>query len=449
MDLILGGINGEYLRNITENHHSDTEEVLAAVAYASDSSLLFEWCLQYNIPLKFYGRLDDSVAVSTSVLSMFLNRRSANFVCYLVQHHHAKVIWWRGVGVYIGSANLTGNAWYNNIEAGCFFPETEITNNMANDLNALFITLKENATPLTDELLKEMQQREKRLSSIKPDADNFWKNPSFTTWNGLVQTTRKSADDRKRETFLKEWHSTLQILRDIGTKVSMPENRPSWVSDSAPAGAQADQFLNAHYYKRTFDGTKALYEDYFERNKHNPDAALADAINWWHNLPLEQSSEESIMLNSTAPKLRKALSAKAINSMNYETFREICMGIHSIKDYARRVANKTVGLLEDGTKYTIPEKVAALSKKIWNDRSAGGKDVKQLLSFILYGGPETQLPERLWSAIHEQEWKIEGLGVSALGELVGWALPDRFPPRNGRTSKALRSLGFDVTVHVG
>ncbi len=66
----------------------------------------------------------------------------------------------------------------------------------------------------------------------------------------------------------------------------------------------------------------------------------------------------------------------------------------------------------------------------------------------LYGGPEAQLPERLWAAFHDPKWKIEGLGVSALGELVGWALPDRFPPRNRRTSKSLQSLGYEVTVHV-
>ena len=75
--------------------------------------------------------------------------------------------------------------------------------------------------------------------------------------------------------------------------------------------------------------------------------------------------------------------------------------------------------------------------------------MKQLVKFILYGGPEAQLPERIWTAVHDPKWKMEGLGISALGELVGWALPDRFPPRNGRTSKALKSLGYDVTVHVG
>jgi hypothetical protein len=45
--------------------------------------------------------------------------------------------------------------------------------------------------------------------------------------------------------------------------------------------------------------------------------------------------------------------------------------------------------------------------------------------------------------------KVHGLGISALGELVGWALPNQFPPRNRRTSNAIRALGYDVTIHLG
>ena len=188
--------------------------------------------------------------------------------------------------------------------------------------------------------------------------------------------------------------------------------------------------------------------DFFERNRRDPDAALRDAIAWWHDLK-GAPSEEDKMLNHTAPMLRASLAEHSIDEIDYQSFREICMGVHAIKDYARRVANKAVALREDGTKYTIPEKVDALSKRIWEAESAGGHSVLNLLKFILYGGTESELPERLWFAVHDPEWKIDGLGVSALGELVGWALPDRFPPRNGRTSKSLKSLGYDVTVHVG
>lgn len=447
MRLIMGGINGHYLRNITENCARDTEEVLAAVAYATDASLLFDWCWDNKIPLKFYGRLDDSVAVSVPILASFLSKKSPNFVCRLVQHHHAKVIWWRGVGTYIGSANLTGSAWYKNVEAGCFFSEEEITDEMGGDLLDLFATLDAHSTPLTEELLHELTQRAKALTAAMPDPKSFWASPSFTKWSGLVQTAPKSASDRRRQAFLEEWHSTLQDLRDIGAIISLPENRPAWINESAPAGTQTDQFLHAHYYQRTFDGRKANYAAFYELNKDRREQALAETIAWWRGLPKAPSNEDE-MLNITAPLLRSSLTVERLGSMTHAEFQDICMGVHAIKDYARRVPNKAVGLADDGTRYTIPEKVAALSRRIWNARSSGGVPVSDLLRHVLYGGSNEQLPERLWQAVTDPKWKIDGLGISALGELVGWALPDRFPPRNGRTSKALRSLGYDVTVHV-
>ncbi len=449
MKLILGGINGEYLQNITLNAASQTDEVLAAVAYASKGALLFDWCWKHKIPLKFWGRLDDTVAVNTNVLSDFLKRQSPTYVCKLVQYHHAKVIWWKGVGIYIGSANLTDNAWFKNVEAGCFFEEDEIDDAMATDIQMLFDTLDAHAVPLTEELLNEMSARSREINARMPDAGKFWSSPSlsFGKWNGLVQTEPKSAGDRKKAEFLEEWHSTLQDLRRISEIVSHDENRPKWISSDIPAGAQADQFLHGHYYQHTFNGRKANYQAFYEQNKGRQEEALKEAVGWWRNLPVAPQSEDE-MLNVQAPLLRGLLAQDQITKMSYEDFEDICRRVHSIADYSRRVKNTAVSLIDDGTSYTIPQKVKALSKRIWADQSGNGSRVDQVLAFVLYGGSSEQLPERLWQAVIDPKWKIDGLGISALGEIVGWALPDKFPPRNGRTSKALRSLGYDVRVHV-
>lgn len=446
MRLILGGINGNYLRDITENCAPETEEVLAAVAYATDASLLFDWCWDRSIPLKFYGRLDDCVAVTTPILNDFLTRASSNYVCRLVQHHHAKVIWWRGVGVYIGSANLTRSAWHKNVEAGCFFEEEELNDEMASEIEALFSLLKENSTPLTQELFNEMKYREGRIDSTALETKSFWNSTSIRKWSGLVQTSRNAVKDRRREAFLKEWYATLEELRNIGKKVSLPEYRPFWINSDIPVGAQADQFLHAHYYQRTFDGRKANYSDHYEINRSKSADALEEAMNWWKQLPVLKY--EARMLNEVAPFLQSALSEENLNSMTYEEFFAVCNSVHAIRDYSRRVPNKAVGLPDLGVQYSIPEKVAALSKRVWNDQSSDGARVRALLQYILYDGSRDQLPERLWQGVIDPKKKIDGLGISAIGELVGWALPDQFPPRNGRTSKALRSLGYDVTIHV-
>ncbi|WP_217270521.1 phospholipase D-like domain-containing protein [Fundidesulfovibrio magnetotacticus] len=441
----MNGINGHYLQYIIDNDHGKTEEVLAAVAYATQSSLLFDWCWNNKIPLTFYGRLDDGIAVSSSILDGFIKRRSQRYICRLVQHHHAKVIWWKGSGLYIGSANLSGSAWYSNVETGCFFDESEITDEMANDIDDLFQLLQDKSTPLTDELFNAVKKRERALHLSKPNADEFWGCPAIKKWSGLVQTAPKSAKARQRSKFLDEWHSTLQELRDIGDRISKEGNRPAWVHESTPRGAQVDQFLHAHYYNNTFDGRNAKYNDYYIKNKDRKENALDEAIHWWSRLPNAPHGED-VMLNDTGPALMSALSKESLASMTIESFAMICGGVHAIKDYARRVDNHKVGL-PSGGQYTVQDKVDALSKMIWSDVSLGGYNVCQVIDHVLYGGSPDHLPERIWDAVTDPKWKIRGLAISSFGELVGWALPDRFPPRNGRTSKALKSLGYDVTIH--
>jgi hypothetical protein len=456
MRLILGGTNGDYLRNLIEEASviedgvRIAESVWAAVAYATDAKdagSLIRWCFDEGIPLKFWGRLDEDVPVSIEILNLFLNRKSPEFVCKLVKHHHAKVIWWRGFGVYVGSANLTYRAWNSNIEAGCFFAESEIDSQFEGDLNRLFAELDNHATMLTDELRNLMVNRAKAIAAKNVPAENFWKHPSITHWPGLVHTSPKKAQDRRRASFLSEWHSTLQILRDIGSKVSIPSNRPAWVVETASPGAQADQFLHAHYYHRTFDGRRADYERYFEENKKNANKALDEAIGWWRSLPTAPTNED-VAINLTALRLQEMLKEDALQRLTQSNFRQVAGDVHAMIEFSRRVRNSIVGLQTSGIKYTIPEKLDALSEHIWKAKSENGSRVSDVLHYILYGGPDDLLPERLWDAVADPKWKLECMGISAYGELVGWAMPDKFPPRNGRTSKALRSLGYDVQVHV-
>lgn len=300
---------------------------------------------------------------------------------------------------------------------------------------------------LTEELRDLMISRAKAIEAKKVPADGFWKHPSINHWSGLVHTSPRKAEDRRRAAFLAEWHSTLQILRDIGATVSQGENRPSWVDPTASHGAQADQFLHAHYYHRTFDGRRADYERFFELNKSNPVKARGEAVGWWRELPSAPTNED-VAINVTANRLQEMLKEDSLRRLSQADFRQIAGDVHAMIEFSRRVRNSIVGLQTSGIKYTIPEKLDALSEHIWTAKSENGSRVTDVIHHILYGGPDDLLPERLWDAVADPKWKLECMGISAYGELVGWAMPDKFPPRNGRTSKALRSLGYDVLVHV-
>lgn len=451
MKLILGGINGNYLREIVENAGEQTERVDAAVAYATDSTLLFDWCLSKRIPLRFWGRFDDGVPVSIPILRKFLQEGSPIFECRLLRHLHAKVIWWRGYGVYIGSANLSGKAWYNNVEAGTFFLESEITGTeYAPQVESLFKIANQHSTPLTRELVDSIERRQRALEQVEradaASAKSILSNPHVPNWSGLTITTDRKVLSLAKEEFLKEWNSTLEIMRQLARRLSLDENRPPWISASTPSGTQADQFLHAHYYQRTFDGPRAIYETQYESNRSRPDVATTEAIAWWRSQN-EAPGTEDVMLNDWAVFLRDHLSESMLQSMTEQDLLGICSRVHAIRDHALRAPNRDLSLSGERS-YTREEKLEALSQFLFNARTPSGKSVSQLLQYILYGGTKAELPERLWKATSDADLRIDHLGISALGEIIGWALPDDFPPRNGRSSKALRSLGYDVTVHV-
>jgi hypothetical protein len=451
MRLILNGINGHYLRYIPDNCLQDTELVEAAVAYATEESLLFEWCWDHDIPLRFWGRFDEKLPVSVNILKRFLDRRSPNFSCKLVRRFHAKVIWWHGVGAYIGSANFTDAAWYMNIEAGCFFDEADMeAQGIDIQLREFFRRVDEHAAPLTDELFKIMEARARELARLheqdKDQAKAFLDTGTVHKWPGLITVQPTAAVERQRRAFLDEWYQTLQTLRDIGATISRDENRPPWIPADVPSGAQADQFLHAHYYNHVIgEDRRSYFEEKYEQNRNNPVRALREAIKWWH-AQRQPPSNEDRMLFDWAPYIRDALARERILHLSESDFEAVCQRVWSIQDHARRVANATLNL-PGGQRYDMETKTKELAHFLYTRRAQNGSNVLQLIHHVLYDGPVDGVPTRLWDAIADSKWRIEHFGISALGELVGWALPDKFPPRNNRTSKSLRALGYTVTVH--
>ncbi len=415
MKLILGGINGEYLRDIVEAAHRETEYVKAAVAYANSEELLFEWCLKRGIPITYWGRFDETVPVSPRILEKFLKRQSPNFVCKLVRSFHPKVIWWQGFGAYIGSANLSNAAWYNNVEAGCFFDEAElIAAGFDLQLEEFFEFIDSNSSPLTAELYELIKARAETLNQIRISDQNtaeaFSSTNLVTPWSGVVRSSQRSIAEKSQAAFLEEWYDTLQILRGIASRVTTEEYRPRWVNPNTPSGAQADQFLHAHYYERTFEGNRAQFENHFQDNKSNPEQALVSAMKWWSQLGTAPSNED-LTLNEYAPLLREFHSEERILSLTEDEFIELCWRVHAIRDHARRVANRIVGLPAQEGSYRIEEKSAAFARYLYGLKSNHGYSVLEVIRHVLYGGSAEDVPNRLWQALDDPAWKIEHLGV--------------------------------------
>lgn len=461
MKLVMGGLNKVWLRGLLDESIPYCRRIRAAVAYAQSGHELFDHCKKQGVALEFYGLLDGEGAVSPALLADLLERGASRVTCRLVfGHFHPKVIWWEGFGVYIGSANLTAAAWSKNVECGVFYPEREMESSGIDDeIERMFGYLQEHSVPLSREIVAKLDEIERRgaaarreereerarferlFGSIKPHA-------------GLGVVPPEGARvNRRRDEFMREWHETLELLRGLSRRFAAMNLRPRWVAANAHPTVHFDQFLHAYYYKyvrgqQTADedddtSAAAKVEQFHQRNRNQTEAALYEAARFWSQL-VEAPHGEDVFIADEAPRMRQLFSRESLRRMDRDAFAEAMFTVNAFRMHARQQKNAFFGLPPDHRE-TIHHRARRLSDWLWDQRSATGRSVRDVLEHVIWS-EGTDMEQRLWDCVHDPEWKIEHLGRSTLGEVVGWARPDTYPPRNNRTNKALRALGHAVTL---
>lgn len=451
MKFVSGLLNGVLLDNLMAKNMAECSRVRASVAYADGKNIrLLEACSRQFKPLEFFGRYDHTVAISPVVLKWFLDQASPNYQCKLIPDiFHAKVIWWVESGAYFGSANLSDRAWLTNIEVGTYLTHEELVHNgIDQQLELYFDQIDSRATPLIREVYDEQLALSKKRAELdKIDEKlrkNFEEKRLIPIAPNLATTDQTKAAIRRLNSFTAEWNATLQIMRDIGAKVSIDGVRPAWINADVPPTVQADQFLHAYYYMQVRDGNRHPFEEFHAKNAANPELALSEVIKWWTRSEFDHEAERR-HLHEWAPRVRELCARDRILKLDMQNLTELLSLIHAVRDHASKLNSAFIGL--GAGKANIDERIAAFAQWIWHQRSIAGKSVLQTFYYVVWGkdGYDGEpITQRLWNGHSSDEWGIPHIGLSTLGELVGWARPDDFPPRNGRTSKALKALGYRV-----
>lgn len=445
MELIAGAVNKRWLDSLVRTHTPECSEVLVAVAYANEDKLdLFEACKKHGKPVTFYGRYDETLPVSPRVVKWFLDQKSPNFTCRMVPDIlHAKVIWWVGVGAYIGSANLTNRAWTSNIEAGTFLTEDELAGGpLLAQLRVLFETTDGRAEPIDTKFYQHLLDLERQRAPLEAAELKFQGNFKrfFDRATGLTDVDGAKGERKAFAAFSRRWRESLQVLRDISEKVVLDENRPGWIPKGTPAGAQADQFVHAYYYKfikGNLGGERVTAA--FEAHRLNPEGALAEALAWWKDADFDNFQEHRSLLE-WAPKLKEMLARDRILTLSKDEFCEAMSMVHAFIDYAHKRVNVELGLPDSPQDLDV--KVRLHAEQLWDRRSPEGKTPLEMLEYVIWGPGLVE--ERVWAAARSDKWRLPWVKFSTLGEVVGWARPDEFPPRNDRTIKGLTALGYPV-----
>lgn len=465
MRVVMGELNGVRLLDLMNASVGKCNRVTAAVAYASQTDPFFEHCKRQGVHLEFFGLLDDTGAVSRPVLRFMLDAGPLAFSPRLIKgHFHSKIIWWHGFGAYIGSANLTSNAWFTNVECGLFFEESEILGQpLQIDLELQFEYLRSHSVPVTNELLKALEgtsvaeqhayQAQRALSERFDGAtSDIPAHSGLTAYGPSIKTTGYTR-------FTTEWNETLELLRGLCGEFQALGQRPEWVDADAHPTVHFDQFLHAYYYdymrKREHKDHEEsarsieLVNQAYQRNKGNRRAALEDAARWWASLP-EAPYGEDVFIRDTAPRIRQMFTPASIAEWQLKGFQEAFYEVHAFKMHARQVKNAMLGLAAD-FHGTLRERSDLLARWLWQQpREPGQMHIRELVLFVIWGESPGNIAERLWLATTAEAAngvsRYAHLGQSTLGEAIGWARPDTYPPRNNRTNKALKSLGHDVRL---
>ncbi|MCM1129979.1 MAG: phospholipase D family protein [Alistipes senegalensis] len=450
MKLITNHINKSYMESILPTNIDGVDHVFAAIAYGDNfnntDNDFISHCLKHQYRLDIWMRYDHTVPVHIDLLKRLFRHQRDNIFCKLVPDRlHSKVIWWKGYGAYIGSANLTDRAWTSNIEVGVFLPDDMLINEGIDlQLEGFFSYLAQLdvAIPLSLEIINEQLTIKEMRKGIKFDTGKDRRLYKF--WEGPLFNSSEPIFDKQKESFVKEWHETLGYLQSIREQLS--DFRPAWISENTPMNWQVDQFLHAYYYNKLGEGAGRAkpFEQEYKKNCRNPAAVVEKTMIWWKSTSLPPSRENET-LYEYAPTIQRLLSKENILKMSEDDLAKLCCYTHSTYDHLRKVGLDVLGRPEL-TSLSAKERIPLFAKTLLQRRNKKGWSVLQLLEFVLYGGSDNKLPERIFLAAKDPEYTIRHYGISSIAEVIGWALPEIAFPRNGRTNKALRAMGFDVKI---
>lgn len=143
--------------------------IMAAIPYAMQgvaSEDFYETATRADIETTTFCRLDWSIPFDTRILQKYSSQSIRFF--FIEEYLHAKVIWWKGWGAYVGSCNLTDRACFENYEAGYFIDQGAMQQSRFDqELTTFFDCLRHAAIEPSAEILALLLQQNDRLSDFR------------------------------------------------------------------------------------------------------------------------------------------------------------------------------------------------------------------------------------------------------------------------------------------
>ncbi|WP_332737137.1 phospholipase D family protein [Flavihumibacter sp.] len=408
---------GDFVQNGINSSVRDGMDIFIASAFFTEFDVI-NILLEKNCHIRIVVRL--GFPTSPHALEKLLNNKNIEARYYTSHSFHPKMYIFGDKSVLIGSANLTKSAIQTNQEIMISLPSHDLR---FDELTVLFSEYWDEAEVLSEDSIasyKTIYNKFKNTSELVTKLDHeviaTLGDKNFSNVNrGKKKTTKKSIF---LDTYRKSYQESVSAYRKIEEQYSLKSRKVS--EDDIPLRLEIDSFFSfvrdCHAIQETWKQQPIGWNDAKK-------LILNSLIDEWLDTEWKHFEERIIPVNY--PLISRVFnSPETINSSSKEEIVEALCVLHSFHDRLR--------FYKGGLETLKSEFIA--SNEIQN--------IKKTLAHLLYGKGE--VVSRMSDCLFDDSYKLNEFGQANIQELIGWINRENLPVINGRTTKVLRFLGFDI-----
>lgn len=355
-------------------------------------------------------------ATSSEALTEVHNLGGVDIRFYTESAFHAKFYIIDSI-VLFGSANLTGAELKSNRELSIAIKSEDP---VFDEIPSYFDELWGPASVLTTDALERFRRwRRTNIQKKMPLIDGILPSSPETINVGTqkrdaVRTYIESFRATYVESLIPAYRIVERIYRDKGHR------HPQF--DGRPLAYEIDRFL---FWVRGFTTDEHL-EDHPLRSDRDLANNISDHIDRWFELPKESLHIDEQRVGRIKGLQNLFTDENLLSRIEADEITDLLQGCAAFVELLRFTSGG------------LSEHLKAFKKD--NDI----RDIRATLSHLAFGGGD--YVQRVYDCIFVPKFKLAHWGKNCTFELFGWTNREKVPPLNGRIIKALRYLGFSVSI---
>ncbi len=409
---------GDFIRNAIIDHAAGVDNIFAAVAFFTESDLVKELLKGKHIRLVVRLGFPTSPRALAEVKALGVDVRY-----FTDRSFHSKFYIFGSDVALMGSANLTRAAVWSNQEVMATVPSDD---KRFSELAGLFYEYWDDAKVLNDDVLAEYTKYYQNIMKLGKDQEDFDNKVIENAIIGHVVAknvnrgkTKASAENIFLESYRKSYQeatSAFRVIRDVYEEVGKRKATEAEI----PLRLEIDSFIS---FVREDHGKGNAWVNAPLLSGEVQKAKIRDLVKEWLVTPWEYFTDT--VIHEKYPRIRTAFgSEKATLALSDDALFDALLVLHSFEARFRFYPGGT-----------------PTQRKEFFEGNDGAK-IRETLAYLLFSKGDPV--QRLANVIYNPRYKLVGFGQANAQELLGWVGDKDLPVINGRTTKVLKFLGFDV-----